>query len=210
MLHGRLARRKSAGPNLPARALMTDDDRLSASLTALLAMPAGSLVVVRSRKDSRRAELAGIAGGIARRHGLAMLIADDPDLAARSGAVGAHFPERRAGRLAHWRVRRPHWLLTASAHSLAAAIRAARFGADAVFLSPVFPTASHPGRTALGPVRLRLMAAMLPVPVYALGGIDPVRARRLTGARLAGLAGISGIREARLGVAPSRPGKYKR
>ena len=31
-------------------------------------------------------------------------------------------------------------------------------GADAVLLSPVFPTRSHPGAPVLGPVRFRLLA----------------------------------------------------
>ena len=63
----------------------------------------------------------------------------------------------------------------------------------AIFLSPAFPTASHPGRAALGAVRLRGIALALPVPVYALGGIDEGTAARLAGAPLAGLAAIGAL-----------------
>ena len=74
-----------------------------------------------------------------------------------------------------------------------AAQRAALFGADAVFLSPVFPTASHPGRATLTPVRVRLMAQETRVPLYALGGINAGNAQQLLGARLAGIAAIGAL-----------------
>ena len=42
-------------------------------------------------------------------------------------------------------------------------------------------------------MRLRVMARALAVPLYALGGINELSARRLMGARLAGLAGIGAL-----------------
>jgi thiamine-phosphate pyrophosphorylase len=71
--------------------------------------------------------------------------------------------------------------------------RAGVFGADAVFLSPVFSTASHPQRIALGAVRAALMAAQIRVPVYALGGIDARNAALLLHTRFQGLAAISAL-----------------
>jgi len=43
---------------------------------------------------------------------------------------------------------------------------------DAVFLSPVFATASHKHARPLTPLRAAFIAARAPVPVYALGGVN--------------------------------------
>ncbi len=180
-----------AGRGLAPLALITDDERLPDPVAAALGLPRGSLVVVRARDASRRRELAAGLAMIARVRGLVMVVADDPELAVRVGADGVHFPERRAGEIAYWRARRPSWLISAAAHSLGACARAA--SADVVFLSPVFGTKSHPGRASLTPVRLRLIARLAPVRIYALGGIDAQNAARLAGARLAGLAAIGAL-----------------
>ena len=182
--------RLNAG-NLPPLVLVTDDERLPDPCAAAAALPRGSLIVLRTREKQRRKELAAALARIARARSLFLLIAGDPELA--QSADGAHFPEARMGAIAAWRARRPDWFLTASAHSLGGAQRAARFGADAVFLSPVFPTASHPGRPALTPIRLRLMAQQARLPVYALGGINAQNALALLGARLAGIAAIGAL-----------------
>jgi len=186
----RAAFRLNAGP-LPPLVLMTDDERLHDPCAAARKLPSGSLIVVRARKNTRRRELAGLLAKIAQERRLFLLIADDPQLA--SGADGVHFPERRSGEISYWRARRPDWFFTASAHSLRAALQAARLGADAVFLSPVFPTKSHPDRAALTPVRLRLMAQLAPVPIYALGGIEAGNVQRLADAGLAGFAAIGAL-----------------
>jgi len=186
----RLAFRLNRGA-LPPLVLMTDDERLPEPRAAASRLPPGSLIVLRARERDRRRRLAASLARIAAQRGLYLLIADDPNLAC--SAHGAHFPEARAGEIAYWRARRPHLLFTASAHSLRAAVRAASFGADAVLLSPVFATKSHPGRAALGPMRLRAIAALLPASVYALGGIDETNVLRLSGAGLAGIAAIGAL-----------------
>ena len=68
---------------------------------------------------------------------------------------------------------------TASAHSAAELVRAARIGANLAFLSPVFPTTSHPDALTLGPLRLMAMMRIARCSVAALGGIDGATARRL-------------------------------
>ena len=177
--------------NLPPLVLMTDDERLPDPCAAARLLPRGCLIVLRARDRHRRRELAAALARIAHAQSLFLLIADDPDLARL--AHGVHLPEAHMGAIAYWRARRPDWFLTAAAHSLGAAQRAARFGADAVFLSPVFPTASHPGGATLTPIRLRRMAQAARVPIYALGGINGDNAQQLRGARLAGIAAIGGL-----------------
>lgn len=67
----------------------------------------------------------------------------------------------------------------ATAHSLREIGAAVRARADAILLSPVFPTRSHPGGKVLGPVRFLLLARQSPLPVIALGGMTRQRAARL-------------------------------
>jgi thiamine-phosphate pyrophosphorylase len=73
----------------------------------------------------------------------------------------------------------------APAHNLRELARAHL--ASAVLLSPVFPTRSHPGAKALGPLRFRLLAARAQAPVIALGGMNPKSARRLKWPSWAGI-----------------------
>jgi thiamine-phosphate pyrophosphorylase len=164
--------------------LFTDDSGRD-WVRAARRLPRGSAVVVRARAPGARAAL---LERLAPLEGLRLLVADDPVLAA--AADGLHLPERRAREAAHWRVRHPDWIITASAHSLRALMGLAHV--DAAFLSPVFGTASHPGTPALTPLRAAFIAAAAPVPVYALGGVNSRNAARLTPA-FAGIAAIAGL-----------------
>lgn len=167
--------------------LMTDDTRLPDPLAAVRALPRGSMVVVRARDGLET--LARAVLKIARKRGLAVLIAGDPLLAVRLGADGFHLPEARAGEAAYWRARFGTMFVTASAHTLRG-LRTAH--TDAVFLSPIFPTASHPDRAPLSPVRANLIAQKTRMPVYALGGIDARNVKRLHG--FACVAAIGALR----------------
>jgi thiamine-phosphate pyrophosphorylase len=182
-----------AKSGLPPLVLMTDDERLPDPMAAARALPRGSMVVVRARQASHRAKLAIELRVVARARGLVMLIANDAALAGRIRAGGIHLSESQARMAAHWRSLRPNWLITAAAHSMPAAARALSHGANAVMLSPVFPTQSHPDRGALGAVRARLIARQMPRPVYALGGIDALSSGQLSG--FAGLAAIGALAE---------------
>jgi thiamine-phosphate pyrophosphorylase len=176
---------------LPPLCLMTDDERLADPHAAALALPRGSLVVVRARQSEARARLLDRLKPLSRSRGLILLAAGDPALAARAGADGLHLPEARAGEIVHWRAARPEWLLTVAAHSLRALAKC--HGADAVMLAPVFATGSHPDRGSLTAVRANAIAKKSPVPVYALGGIDARNAALLSGLNYAGLAAISSL-----------------
>jgi thiamine-phosphate pyrophosphorylase len=79
----------------------------------------------------------------------------------------------------------------ATAHTLREIGAANRAGADAVLLSPVFPTRSHPDGKTLGPTRFRLLARSSKAPVIALGGMIRHRARALQWPRWAAIDGLS-------------------
>ena len=68
--------------------------------------------------------------------------------------------------------------------------RARATGAAFCFVSPVFPTGSHPGARPLGVARFaRLLRGRGAIPVIALGGVDGARARALP----RGVAGAGAI-----------------
>jgi thiamine-phosphate pyrophosphorylase len=66
-------------------------------------------------------------------------------------------------------------------------------GVDAVLVSPIFPTASHPGAPALGQRRLAGWTRIAGISIYALGGVNAETLRRLKGIDLAGVAAIGGL-----------------
>lgn len=81
-------------------------------------------------------------------------------------------------------------LRLATAHDLREIGAAARAGVDAVLLSPVFATRSHPGAAVLGATRFNALARLSPLPVLALGGMDR---RRMAHIRAHGFAAIDGL-----------------
>jgi thiamine-phosphate pyrophosphorylase len=183
--------RHGRGRTLPSIVLMTDDARSVDWRAAVAALPTGSAVIVRHRDDKERERLARLVRPVCRARRVALLIADDAPLAQRVGAEGVHVPERRMARLPGIRARNARWLVTCSAHGAAAVGRAAGLGADAVFVSPVFATASHPDQRALGVTRFAALAREGGA-VYALGGVDTKTIRRLAAHRIVGIGLIGG------------------
>lgn len=122
---------------------------------------------------------------IARAEGHRVILADCAPTAKEWGADGIYgapltLTPRRAG-----------LLRIATAHTMGEIAQANRVGADAVMLSPVFPTRSHPGARTLGPMRFRQLARHALMPVIALGGMDWQSARQLRWCRWAAVDGLS-------------------
>jgi thiamine-phosphate pyrophosphorylase len=184
------ARRCStSGRRLPVLWLFTDARRLADPLAAAAALPRGLAgVVLRDDAAPGREALGRALARICRARRNVLVVAGDARLAARLGAGlhlrGGHGPRRRGLRAGA--------LVTSSAHGAADLRRAVRAGADLAFLSPAFPTASHPGAPALGPLRWGRLAARVRLPVAALGGIDGRSVRRLP-ASCAGAAAIGAL-----------------
>ncbi|WP_126173237.1 thiamine phosphate synthase [Altericroceibacterium xinjiangense] len=168
------------------RVWLLSDARNDAGLEdALARLPRGSGFVFRHyhlEDRARRARFAQLAR-IARARGHAVILAGDAATARRWGAAGVYGPA--ALEPARGLIR------LAAAHDLREIAAANRARADAVLLSPVFPTRSHPGAAALGPMRFRWLAARARMPVIALGGMDRRAARRLGWPRWAAIDGLS-------------------
>lgn len=183
---------------LPPRLLMTDAARMAEPATDIARLEPGDAVIVRDYGRPERAAHARALKRLCRRRRLLLLVAADARLARAIGADGLHLPESLVA-APGWRCfKRPGWLVTAAAHSGGAIARAFRCGVDAVLLSPVFPTASHPGDRALGLLRFARLARASRLPVYALGGISGASQRRLKNLPIAGIAGISAVAGIRL------------
>jgi thiamine-phosphate pyrophosphorylase len=164
--------------------LFTDAVRMPDPLAAIARLPAGLCgVVFRHDGAPGRAALAARVARLCKARRLALVVAGDARLAARVGA-GVHL---RGGRLAGL-ARRGRFMVTASAHDVPQIRRAGRAGADIVFISPAFSTASHPGQAALGAARwARLARAAGAANAYALGGVNGRTVKAL--ARFCGGAG---------------------
>ena len=183
---------------LPTPVLMTDTTRLADPLSVIGRLPNGAAIILRHYDNATgRASREALARKLAqacRIRGLKLLIAGDAKLAQRIHADGLHLPEwqlrAQAGRI---RRPRPGFIITAACHSAAALARAARVGADAALLAPVFPSASHPGAPTLGVLRFSAMVRNTALPVYALGGVDARTVRRLRPSGAVGIAGIGFI-----------------
>lgn len=170
---------------------VTDPNRMPDPAAVAERLPRGAALILRHYEAPGRAALARRLAAVCRRRGITLLVAGDWRLAAAVKADGLHLPEglARHGVLSPalmWR-RRSGALLTMATHGRSALAVAARLDADAALLSPVFPTASHPGAPTLGPWRASLWAQDARVPVLALGGANPRRMRRLGG--MSGWAG---------------------
>lgn len=156
---------------LPRLWLMTDERQGEGLWQALEALPSGSGVVFRhySLAPHERKSVFARLRALANRKRL-LLVAAGPQLLGADGTHGRH--PRKPGKQ----------LKTAPVHGLREIRAAEAAGAMLLFLSPVFPTRSHPGAKPLGRVRFAALARQTKLPVIALGGMDERRARSLVGA----------------------------
>lgn len=177
---------------LPALFGLTDPERTPQLLTAALGLPLGTGLILRHfGLTGLKAAAAPLARVVQARGGV-FLVAADAALAVEIGADGVHWPERMLGCAHLWRMRRPNWLMTASAHSRPALLRATRL-VDAVFLSPVFSSESASATRPLGALRAGIMAQGSPAPVYALGGITKDNASKLNGRGFSGVGAVDAL-----------------
>lgn len=153
-------------------------------------LPPGSLVRLRQPGWSAETYAAAAPDWVAaqRRAGWVPVL-DEPRLARRLD-TGLHLTEAAWARCTRRPLPAERWCL-ASVHAGSDPGRLQRLGMDAVVLGSVAPTASHPGGETLGWARFEALARAMPLPVYAIGGLQP---EDLGSARAHGAQGIAAIR----------------
>lgn len=178
---------------LPRLWLFTDervaDEML---LRAIARMPRGSGVIFRHcslSKSARRALYEQIAA-IAQRRRLVLLVGGDPLRGGGFKADGRHMSLSGKGKGASGRV---GGITSASAHNAREIAAANGIGVDLMFLSPIFPTRSHPGSATLGPLRFASLTRLSNAPVIALGGMTALRFRRMKALGAYGWAAIDAL-----------------
>jgi 8-oxo-dGTP diphosphatase len=123
-------------------------------------------------------------------HGARVILNTSPEQARMLHADGLHLSQRRLRG-----VRPGHWdgslRLGISCHSAEEVRVALEYAPDYLCLGPVRESATHPGTAPLGWAAFARLAAMSPVPVYAIGGLG---VKDLETARGHGAHGIAAIR----------------
>jgi thiamine-phosphate pyrophosphorylase len=184
------------------RKAVRSSDLVSACDAALGAAPPGAVALQLREKDLAGRELYQLAlrmRGICRRTGTRLLINDRVDVAMATDADGVHLPFSSIGPGAARKLLGPGKIIGVSAHSLPDVMAAGREGADFAVFGPVFaPISKSAYGPATGTARLAEVCRAARIPVFALGGITPERARALmdesvAAARPAGVAAIGSI-----------------
>lgn len=174
-----MVRRHPPPPKVPGIWLFSDE-RIRAGMVALAAIvPPGSGIVLRhdSLPAGARWRLLRRLARTARTRGLLLMLAGSPALARRWGADGVHLRQPAAARAAQ--AHRLGLYVTMPVHNAREARRARRAEANAVFISPLYPTRSHPGAPALGRAAWLRLARLSGTSAIALGGMTSARARKL-------------------------------
>jgi thiamine-phosphate pyrophosphorylase len=165
----------------PGTWLVTDERMGEDGLwMAIERLPQGSGLLFRHYAAAERDRLAQRVAEVAHERGLVLCIAGDVRLAQRLGAALVHGPASPPGTLP----------VSYSVHSLEEADAANRAGAALAFVSPMFATRSHPGRTALSDEEARRIVDRLHCPAIALGGVDERNYAAIKGLGFEGWAGI--------------------
>lgn len=191
----------SAGSASISLIAMTDPERFAVPEEMLQLLPRGSVLIWRAYGESASPSRMRTLAALVRSKGSVLLIAGHPQAGSQIGIDGLHLPERALRRrFENGYVRladrgNARLAVTAACHSERAVLAAAAAGVDAVLISPVFPTRSHPEAKPLGVIRfahLARFARHLGLAPYALGGIaNEADVQRLKGTGAAGIAGIS-------------------
>ncbi len=167
-------------------AFLTDSRRIPNPEIVLRHLPEGMAVILRDYQLPYRAALAQRLKSICDARKLKLIIGGDAALARAIKADGLHIPSW----LDPGETDLDGLIVTAACHSERGLDRAADLGADIAFLSPVFPTGSHPGAAHLGPDLFKETAKAAPLPVFGLGGIEATNAAQLAGPNVAGFGAI--------------------
>lgn len=174
------------------------DDLPGFAARLVAALAAGDVAALQVRlKDAREARIADavrILGPVAREHDVALILNDDPALAARLDCDGVHVGQSDASCAEARRLVGRDRIVGVTCHdSRHLAMEAAEQGADYVAFGAFFPTATKDAPTRAEPEILSVWQETMETPCVAIGGITPENARALAAAGADFLAVSAGV-----------------
>jgi len=162
---------------------------------ALSAGPVGALQI--RLKDHSREELLTLAPPLikcAHRHGVAVILNDDPQLALDLGCDGVHIGQQDAPYALARKTLGPARIIGVTCHdSRHLAMEAGEKGADYVAFGAFFPTTTKAAKTAADPELVEWWSELFEIPCVAIGGITVDNAAPLIEAGADYLAVSGGI-----------------
>jgi len=160
-------------------------------------LAAGLKAVQLREKDLGPRDLLALARKVresTNRHGARLLVNDRADVALAVGADGVHRTGTSLPISSLRAIASPGFLIGASVHSVADARAAEPEGADFLFFGPIYDTRS---KRRYGPPQglaaLERVASAVRLPVFAIGGVTPVRVAELQRAGASGVAAIGAV-----------------
>ncbi len=183
-----------------ARLLLVTDPRADLVERVASAVRGGVDIVQLRDKHAPRKELLPLAQELKEvcdREGAVFTVNDDPELARLSGAAGVHVGQEDAALAEVREMLGPDAVIGVSAGSVEEAHEAVRGGADYLGIGTVFST---PTKTDTEISGLTLVEALsrerLPVPWFAIGGIDLENAPEVAAAGAPGFAVVRALLDA--------------
>jgi thiamine-phosphate pyrophosphorylase len=175
---------------------IADPAAFAASLAEALA--GGDVAALQVRlKDAPDEEIAAVTAAvlpIARERGVAVIMNDRPDLAARLGCDGVHVGQDDVPCREARRILGPDRIVGVTCHdSRHLAMEAAEAGADYVAFGAFFPTSTKQASTRADPELLEVWQETMQTPCVAIGGITEANAAALAAAGADFLAVSAGI-----------------
>jgi thiamine-phosphate pyrophosphorylase len=166
--------------------------RLEAALSA--GDVAALQVRLKDASEARITEVVRALGPVARAHDVALILNDDPALAARLDCDGVHVGQSDASCAEARRLVGRDRIVGVTCHdSRHLAMEAAEMGADYVAFGAFFPTSTKDAPTRADPEILSVWQETMETPCVAIGGITPDNARGLVAAGADFIAVSSGV-----------------
>ena len=169
---------RSKDNKLPKVIIIFDDELFNKKKLLKLKIPKKSAFLLRSYQTKKRKKIAKQLLKFCKMKKIKLLIGSDIKLAEDIKADGIHFPEYMIKKnKINWidikNVKsKKRWIITTSVHSIQSLKKAEGLDIDAVLLSPVFPSKSHPNSKSLGLNKFSKIVKKTKLPIYALGGIN--------------------------------------
>lgn len=162
------------------------------------ALDAGDVAALQIRLKDQPDEVVAAAvdalAPIAQARGVAVILNDRPDLAARLGCDGVHVGQDDAPYAEARRIMGKDKIVGVTCHdSRHLAMEAAEAGADYVAFGAFYPTATKEPKTRADPEILTIWQETMEVPCVAIGGITVENARALAAAGADFLAVSAGV-----------------